>query len=114
MIKIYHYPKCRKSRTGLQYLSSKTNQFQVIEYIGGTFSEKDLKDLLVKMNARPFDLVRTSEEMYRTELKGQEFTDEEWIKILVKNTRLIKRPIVVKDYKAVIADPPEKMDILFK
>jgi len=113
MIKIYHNPRCKKSRAGLKYLESKKVEFEVVEYLKTPLTEEELKDILAKMNIRPADLVRTQEEVYRKEYKGSQFTDEEWIRILCENPKLIKRPIVEKGYKAVWADPPEEMDVLF-
>jgi len=112
MIKIYHNPRCKKSRAGLQHLQSKGVEFEVIEYLKTPFTGDELKDVLMKMNIKPFDLVRMQEEVYKKQLKGKEFTDDEWVKILLENPKLIKRPIVVKEYKAVWADPPEEMDEL--
>ena len=85
----------------------------MVEYLRDPLGEKELKAILTKMHIKAGELVRTQEEKYRKELKGKNFTDDEWVKILVENPKLIKRPIVVKDYKAVWADPPEEMDRLF-
>ena len=114
MIKIYHNPRCKKSRAGLQYLEGKKVEFELIEYLKYPIDEEELKDILVKLNLKPIDMVRTQEEVYKKELKGKEFTDDEWIKIIVENPKLLKRPIVVKEYNAAWADPPEEIDRLFK
>ena len=42
--------------------------------------------------------------------RGKEFSDDEWIKILVENPRLLRRPIVVNGNKAVLANPPENIE----
>lgn len=112
MIKIYHNPRCKKSRAGIQHLEKKGVEFEVVEYLKDPIDAKELKDVLVRLNYSPHDLVRTQEELYKKQLKGKQFTDEEWIRLLVENPRLIKRPIVVRGYKAVWADPPEEMDKL--
>ena len=114
MIKIYHNPRCRKSRAGLQYLEEKGVEFELVEYLKNEISEEELKDVLIKMNARPAEIIRTQEDIYKKQFKGKNFTDEEWIKILLENPKLIKRPLVVKGYRAVWADPPENMEKLFK
>lgn len=114
MIKIYHNPRCRKSRAGLQYLEGKGVEFEVVEYLKNEISEEELKDVLIKMNVTPSEIIRTQEEIYKKQFKGKNFTDEEWIKILIENPKLIKRPLIVKGYKAVWADPPENMEKLFK
>ena len=114
MIKIYHNPRCTKSRAGLKYLEGKKVEFEVVEYLKTPITEEELQDVIVKMNTTPFDLVRTQEEVYKKQFKGKEFTEEEWVKLLVENPKLIKRPLVVKDYKAVWAVPPEEIDKLMK
>jgi len=112
MITIYHNPKCRKSRSGLEYLKEKGLAFTVVEYLKNPLSREVLKDILMKMNIRPRELVRTQEDVYKSDFAGKQFTDEEWIDILLEYPRLIKRPIVVKGYRAVIAQPPEEIDRL--
>lgn len=110
MIKIYHNPRCKKSRAGLSYLEGKGVEFEVVEYLKYPLTEEELKDILMKMNVTPTEIIREQEEIYKKQFKNMQFTDEEWIKILVENPKLIKRPIVLKGYKAIWADPPEKMD----
>ena len=114
MIKIYHNPRCRKSRSGLEYLKQKGVDFEVVEYMKKNFTISGLKELLAKLNLNPQDIIREQETIFKKQFKGRNFTNEEWIKILIENPCLIKRPIVVKDYKAIWADPPENIELLFK
>jgi arsenate reductase len=112
MYTVYHNPRCKKSRAGLQYLSDKNLEFQVREYLKETLSEAELTALVMKLNIKPRDLIRTQEEVFRKELKGLNLNDEEWIKVMVENPKLIHRPIVEGKYKAVVGDPPENIDQL--
>jgi len=112
MVTIYHNPRCSKSRAGLKYLEEKGIKPEVRTYLKDGFSEEELKDVLMKLNKKPIDMVRTQEADFKAKFKGLNFTDDEWIKILVENPKLIKRPIVVKDYKAVWAVPAEEIDTL--
>ncbi|MBC8489604.1 MAG: arsenate reductase [Bacteroidetes bacterium] len=113
MVRIYHHPRCKKSRAGLKYLEGKGVDFEIFEYLKNPLTEKEFKIILMKMNAKPKDIIRTQEKIYRKQFKGKKFTDDEWVKILLENPKLIKRPIVEKQYKAVWADPYENMDVLF-
>ena len=113
MITIYHNPRCRKSRAGLEYLKSKTSDFEIREYLKKPLSKEELSDILVKLNLKPLNIVRTQEEVYKKQLKGKQFNDNEWIEIILENPKLLQRPLVVKDYKAVLAQPPENIDKLF-
>lgn len=114
MITIYHNPKCRKSRAGVQYLEDKKVDFEIVEYLKTPFTRESFIKLLAKLNKKPAEIVRTQEDEYKEKLKGKKFNDQEWIEILLENPKLIQRPIVVKDYKAVIGNPVEEIDVLFK
>jgi len=112
MITIYHNPKCSKSRAGLQYLLDKGLECTVVEYLKTPFTREHLKDLLMKLNKRPEEIIRTQEDVYKEKFKDKNFTDEEWITILLENPKLIQRPIVVKNHKAVLGQPVEEIDRL--
>jgi arsenate reductase (glutaredoxin) len=107
MLKIYHNPRCRKNRAGLEYLKIKTSDFEIVDYLKTGLSEKELKEIILKTNLKPIDLVRKEEEIYKKELKGKSFTDDEWIKIISENPKLLRRPVIVAKHKAVIGDAVE-------
>lgn len=111
---IYHNPKCRKSRAGLEYVKSMSPDVEVKEYIRQGISVSEIRDIVKMLGIAPFELVRTQEEYYKENLKGKDYTDEEWFEILSENPKLIRRPIVVNKGKAVLADPPEKADSIAK
>ena len=112
MLTVYHNPRCKKSRAGLQYVAEKGLAHQVREYLKEPLSEDELSALLMKLNKKPLEMIRTQEEYYRKELKGLQMNDNEWIRIMVENPRLIHRPIVEGKYKAVLGDPVENIDLL--
>lgn len=112
MTTVYHNPRCKKSRAGLQYLRDKGIEPEVIEYIKNPLSPEEIGKLLQQLNMEPLEVVRKQEEIFRKQLKGKEFTRDEWLKILSENPKLIHRPIVLIGHKAVIADPPENADEL--
>jgi arsenate reductase (glutaredoxin) len=110
MLKIYHNPRCRKSREGLEFLKSKTAGFTLVDYLKVGLCCNDLEEILLKSNLDPIDLVRKQEDFFIHDLKGKTFTRQEWIEIICENPGLLQRPIVVGRYKAVIAVPPERIE----
>ena len=112
MYTIYHNPRCKKSRAGLQHVIEKNIDHKVREYLKDQLSEAELTSLIMKLHVKPIELIRTQEEYYRKELKSLNLNDEEWIKIMVENPKLIHRPIVEGKYKAVVGDPVENIDAL--
>ena len=112
-IKIYHNSRCKKSRAGLAHLNTITQDFEIIEYLKNGISEDELKTILDFSELTIMDIVRKQEDIYKKELKGKNFTDETWIKIISKNPKLLQRPFVIKEGKAVLGDPPENINSLF-
>ncbi len=110
MIRIYHNPRCRKSRAGLQFLQDNGVKFEIVEYMKSSLTEKELEKLLVKLNRKPEEVIRRQEEYFKKNLKGKKFNDHEWIRIMIGNPKLIQRPIVEREYKAVIGDPVENIE----
>lgn len=115
MITIYHNPRCKKSRAGLQALEKFTKDFELNEYLKDKpFTVQSLSTALQKLGKKPGEIIRKQEDIFKSEYKGKTFSDEEWLKILVENPKLIQRPIIIYDDKAVIGDPAENVNVLFK
>ncbi|HAN19182.1 MAG: hypothetical protein A2X13_09730 [Bacteroidetes bacterium GWC2_33_15] len=112
-IKIYHNTKCQKSRNGLKYLENKGIKPEIIGYLKDKpFTPESLKEILKKLGLKPVDIVRTQEADYKQHFKGKDLPDEQWIKILAENPKLIRRPIIVSGNKAVLGDILEHIDTL--
>ncbi|HAG16077.1 MAG TPA: arsenate reductase (glutaredoxin) [Bacteroidales bacterium] len=114
MMTIYHNPRCKKSRAGLQALETYTKSFEIKEYLTkNPFTVESLTTILIKLKKKPEEIIRKQEDYFKSQLKGKSFSHEEWIKIMIENPNLIQRPIVVKDHSAVIGDPIENIEKLF-
>jgi len=112
-MKIYHNPRCRKSRETLQILQEKGVEPQVVLYLENMLNEKELKAILKKLKLKASDIIRKSESIYKEEFKGKELTDDQWVKAMIKYPKLMERPIVVKGSKAVLGRPPENVEAFF-
>jgi len=109
MIKIYHNPRCRKSRETLEIIRQAGHEPEIVEYLINPPSEAELEDMLRKMNKKPEEIIRKGEDIFKSNYKGETFTDEEWIHILVENPKLIERPIVINGDKVALGRPPESV-----
>jgi len=112
MLKIYHNPRCRKSREGLEILEKSGKDFEVIAYLETPPTAQELKALLKKLQLSPIELVRKGEQIWKEAYKGKTMTDDEVIMAMIKHPKLIERPIVFSEEKAVIGRPPEEIKSL--
>jgi arsenate reductase len=109
MIKIYHNPRCRKSREGLQLLKESKQEFKIIEYLNETLSFDELKSIINLLGITPLELIRKNESIWKKNYKGKELTNDEVIRAMTEHPKLIERPIVINKEKAVIGRPPENI-----
>ena len=108
IVKIYHNPRCGKSRQTLQLLQEQGIEPEIIEYLKTPPSAEELNDILQKLGMEPRDLMRKNEAEYKASGLNDESLDRQaLIKGMVKHPIVIERPIVVANNKAVIGRPPE-------
>lgn len=112
-MKIYHNPRCSKSRQTLTLIEDKGADVEVIEYLNTPPTRKELDEILQMLEMEPEDLMRKGEAVYKElGLKDKKLSRKEAIKVMVENPKLIERPIVVKGKKAIIGRPPENVNEL--
>ena len=113
MIKIYHNPRCSKSRQGVEILENSKKEFEIVKYLENVPTEKELTEIIKLLGITPIQLVRKTEKIWKENYKGKELSDEEIINAMVENPKLIERPIVINNNKAVIGRPTEAiLDII--
>lgn len=107
-VKIYHNPRCSKSRQALALIQAQGIQPEVIDYLKQPPSRDELKVLLQRLNLKPRELVRKQEAEYKAlGLDNPALSDDELCAAMLSAPKLIERPIVVVDQKAVVGRPPE-------
>ena len=84
-----------------------------MEYLNTPPTFEELKQLIDLLGISPEQLLRKGEAIFKEQYKGKSFSDDEWIEIMIKNPKLIERPIVVDGEKAVLGRPPENVLSLF-
>ena len=113
-VRIYHNPRCSKSRQTLQLLTEKGIEPEIILYLENTPDAAELKQLLTMLGLSARDLLRKGEDAYKANnLKDPALDDDQLVAAMVQNPKLIERPIVVNNGKAALGRPPERvLDIL--
>lgn len=110
--KIYHNPRCSKSRQTLQLLKDHNVEPEVVEYLSEPPSESDIK-MMIRALGAPELLVRTKEDEFRQ--KPFDTSDEKAVIQGLRNApRLMERPVVVFGEKVVLGRPPENVLALLK
>lgn len=111
---IYHNPRCTKSRQGLAYLTERGIEPEIRDYLKESVSEEELSEVIAELGLKPEEIVRKNEAEYKEHFKNKKMSDADWVKAMVKYPKLIQRPIVIHNNKAVIARPTEKIEEILK
>ena len=109
MIKVLHNNTCSKSRAILEHLDENNVPFEIIDFMETPLTELELKTLLKKLNTDIQGLIRKNDRIYQERYIGKNFSEDEWIKILVENPALIQRPILIKGSVAMVGRPIENV-----
>ena len=109
---VYHNPRCSKSRCALTYLDEQQADYEVLDYLKNPLKASEIKALLKQLGMRASELIRKGEPEFVEHFKGKDLSEKEWIAAMVKYPKLIERPIIVKNGKAVIGRPVENIGSL--
>lgn len=109
-VKIYHNPRCSKSRQTLQLLQEKNLDIEVVEYLKNPPNADELNEILNLLGIEPRDLMRKNETEYKESgLNDPSLDRRTLIEGMVATPKLIERPIVIANGKAAIGRPPEQV-----
>ena len=108
-VKIWHNPRCSKSRNATALLEEKGIDAEVVKYLDTPPSKAEIKEVLKMLGISARELMRTKEEIYKTLNLKEEEDEERLIDAMAENPKLIERPIVIKDGKAAIGRPIENI-----
>jgi len=107
-MKIYHNPRCSKSRETLNIILESNINPDICLYLDNPLSIEEIKYILKLLNTSPKNIIRKNEEVYkRLNLKNANETT--LIKMIHNNPILLERPIVVSKNKAILGRPPENV-----
>ena len=108
MIRIYHNSRCSKSRSALALLEQHGKPFEIVHYLETPPTPAELKMLLSLLGIGARQLLRSGEDVYaELKLDNASLDDDALIEAMATHPRLIERPIVVANGKAVIGRPTE-------
>lgn len=109
-VRIFHNPRCSKSRHAMGLLEDNKVQPQVVEYLKTPPTAVELDEILASLEMEPRELMRKGEAAYKNNnLDDPSLDRAQLIQAMVENPILIERPIVIKGNKAAIGRPPEKV-----
>jgi len=109
-IKIYHNPRCSKSRKTLEIIEQQGHKPEIIKYLDTPPTIEELQNVLSLLKLQPRDLMRKNEAEYKdNNMSDESLSNDELIALMYRFPKVIERPIVINNNKAVIGRPPESV-----
>ncbi|HXF42843.1 MAG TPA: ArsC/Spx/MgsR family protein [Pyrinomonadaceae bacterium] len=108
-ITVYEKPTCTTCKNLAKLLKERGIEYNAVNYFFDPLSEKEIRELIKKLNEPAFSLIRTKEPLAKELGLGKETPESEIIDALVRHPELLNRPVVVFGNKAIVARPAEKV-----
>lgn len=108
--RIYHNPRCSKSRKTLELLRDAGHEPEIVEYLTNPPTPAEIRSILNLLQCEPRDIMRTTEAEYvDNNLDREDLNEDALVQALHDYPRIMQRPIVIRDGKAAIGRPPENV-----
>lgn len=110
MRRLYHNPRCSKSREALAIVEESGSEVETIRYLDNPPDEATLRGLIAKLDAPITDFVRTNESEFKElGLSKNDLDADTAVQAVLKYPKLLQRPILETNDKAIIGRPPEQI-----
>tara|TARA_B110000495_G_C22613142_1_gene365861 strand:- start:32 stop:385 length:354 start_codon:yes stop_codon:yes gene_type:complete len=106
-IKIFHNKRCSKSREALALVREITEDIEIIDYMNSPIDKLELVQVINELGIAPQALLRKGEADYKEHFKGKDLSEDQVIDLMLAYPKLIERPIVITNGRAIVARPPE-------
>ena len=108
--KIYHNPRCSKSRQTLSLLRENGIEPEIVEYLKTPRQKKELQMISNAVGLRPASFIRKNENDYKENGIAEYLdNDKKVFQYIVKYPKIMERPIVVSNGKGIIGRPPSNV-----
>ena len=110
MIKIYHNPRCSKSRQTLEIIREAGHEPEIIDYLQTAPPYEELLDIFKKLGFESaLEMTRTKEPEFKEAGLTKDSSNEEILKGIVSSPKLLERPVVITDKGTCLGRPPENV-----
>lgn len=110
---VYLYPKCSTCRAAVKWLQARGHELHAVDLVEKPPGERELKQLIKRSGLGVRKFFNTSGEVYKQmNLKDKlpHMTEEEMVKLLASNGKLIKRPIVTDGKQVTVGFKPVDLE----
>jgi arsenate reductase len=106
---LWFNPRCGSCRTALELLRERGHEPELRRYLEDPPTVEELEAVLAKLGLPAHALARTSEDEYQALRLSERTPRAEMLRALAQHPRMIQRPILVNEDRAVVARPPERV-----
>ena len=114
MIVIYHNPESEHCKKCLEILETSKHDHEIIKYQEKLLDEEKLEKVIKLLNVPPIEIIKTTHNLWVEKFKhlvdsGLQFSNKEYIQIMIKYPEIIELPIIISGDKAIIGKPATKI-----
>ncbi|MEX2626125.1 MAG: ArsC/Spx/MgsR family protein [Ilumatobacteraceae bacterium] len=109
-VTIYHNPNCGSSKNAIEIADGLGADVEIVQYLKQPLDEATLREVLARLEDPHTDLVRRDSHFKKLGLTDADVaTDDQIVAVLLEHPRLLQRPLLVADDRALIGRPKERV-----
>ena len=105
-ILVYYNPESSSDRKTVAYARSVVPHVKTFSFAQAPSTGTSWQHILKALNLHPKELMNKAHPYYQANIRGRDFEDECWIKVIRKNPDLLKAPIAIRGSRAILCLTP--------
>ena len=105
-ILIYYNPESSSDRKTVAYARSVVPHVQTYSFAQAPSTGTSWQHILNALDLHPKELMNKAHPYYQSHIRGCDFEDECWIKVIRKNPDLLRAPIAMRGSRAILCLTP--------
>lgn len=105
-IMVYYNPESSSDRSTVAHAKSMVPHLKTYSFAQAPSNGTSWQQILKALNRHPKELLNKAHPYYQAHIRGRDFDDECWVKILKNNPDLLKAPIAIRGSRAILCSTP--------
>jgi arsenate reductase len=105
-ILIYYHPESSSHRQTVAHAKALSPHIISYSFAQAPSTGTSWQQILHALNIDPKELLNKAHPYYQANIRGREFDEENWVKVIKNNPDLLKAPIAMRGNRAIMCHTP--------
>lgn len=99
---VYYNPESSAHRRTVAYAQTLSRYVRAFSFDQAPSTETSWQQIIHALNLDPKELLNKAHPYYQEHIRGREFDEKDWIKVIQNNPDILKAPIAIRGKRAIL------------